>query len=572
MQKFYQRVQEELNAARPGLTLYLAGAGMFSSRSGQQALRPALPRTTRVEQLLLELGVRGPGEAADPSWVLLRPQRLAPILSLESQGVNLEINHSAELDELAAEGTTSAALFYHEPQEARLESFDAKSPFKRTDMWLMSQPVPSGQENRRRFARALAACDAQQMFDGGAMLLLGQEAAYAGLVAAYRRLPAEKFETLPDCPQPLTVRTLTRGEETWFYAVNDSPWSVSVAIPVTLPMGCRLLPLDGRRPTPQVFQDVRGAVVSLQLEPYDLAGGWFTAPRVPFAAPKVELPPNAAAHLNARMNDLGQRYQPLSFPRPLDGLPRNREFEEPPSAEGEIPGWSFSAQAAAIDIREKRGGVQSVRLQRSAGDREAWLRSEALPQPRTGRLTISAWLRVAEVQRQPALRLAAEWQADGRAQYRYAALGQPQFGEKEEPLPSQWKWYIFSVNDLPSEGISQLRVRIDLMSEGEVWIDDVQLYDLVFDGDTELPELRKMITYYMGQLQKGQVGDCLRFLESYWPRFLLAHVPLVHGPAAAAPLPRTASQPKPAPPPKPEEKKPGFFDRLKGYLPGRNWF
>lgn len=569
LQKFFQSLQAELTRAQPSAKLYLAGANMFSSPTSQQALRPQLPRRTRMEQLLIELGVPPPGEPVETPWTLLRPQRFSSRNVLD--GATLEINQAAELDRLA-EATGSGVLFYHEPQEARLESFDAKSPFKRTYTWLLAQGVPSGQENRRRFVRALAAYDARQMFDGGAMLPMGQESAIAGILATYRRLPAEQFATLEECPQPLTLRTLSRGDETWFYAVNDSPWNITVSIPVSLPMSARLRPLDAHRSSPQLLQDVRGVFVNIQLEPYDFAGGTFSAANVLLGRPSVELPPGAVDHLKARMNDLANRQRALAYPAPLEGWPKNNQFEAASEAGGSIAAWSFPGTSATIDTRQKHGDLQSVCLQRGPHDREAWLRSEAIPPPRTGRLSIGAWLRVADVRRQPALRLAVEWQAEGQVHYRYAALGQPQFGEKEEVIPDRWKWYIFSVTDLPSAGVSELRVRLDLMSEGKVWVDDVQLYDLRFDPDTEQIELIKMIWHYTNRLQEGQVGDCLQFLESYWPRYLTANVALINNPTTAATGPRTAVQPnRPAPPAK-EEKKPGFFDRLKEYAPSRSWF
>ncbi len=194
--------------------------------------------------------------------------------------------------------------------------------------------------------------------------------------------------------------------------------------------------------------------------------------------------------------------------------------------------------------------------------------------PRRDGWPICAWLRVADARQQPAVRLAVEWQAEGRQQYRYAAVGQSQFGEKEESVPESWKLYYFLVSDLPPESVSQLRVRIDLMSPGEVWVDDVQLFDLIFDEDQkkERTELVKMIWHYTGLLQKGQVGDCLRFLESYWPRYLTTHVPLVNNPEVAM-SPRTAAQQKRPPAAPPEEpKKPGILERLKQYVPGRSWF
>jgi hypothetical protein len=488
-------------------------------------------------------------------------------------GVTVEVNQSLELDRLAAASASPAALLYHEPQEARLESFDAKSPFKRTYTWLLTQGSPSGQENRRRFVRALSAYDAVEIFDGGAMLPLGQEAAYGGLIAAYRRLPAEKFMTVPDCPQPITIRTLIRDQTTWLYVVNDSPWPVTVTVPTSLPLSGPFQPLDSRRPTPQFTQDARGAFLNVQLEPYDLAGGMFSAANVGFGRPSVELPPGAVDYLNARMNDLGNRQRALAYPAPLDGWPKNQQFEAPLEAGGNLPGWSFPERVASIDTREKHGGSQSVHLQRGPMDREAWLRSDAIPPPKTGRLSVGAWLRVPTGRRQPALRLAVEWQADGQTHYRYAALGQPQFGEKEELIPDTWQWYIFTVADLPPPAtISQLRVRLDLMDIGEVWIDDVQLYDLWFDPKTEQIELIKMIWHYTNRLQHGQVGDCLQFLESYWPRYLAAHVPLINSPAATTATPRTAAQQKRSAPPAKEEKKPGFFDRLKDYVPSRSWF
>jgi hypothetical protein len=65
-----------------------------------------------------------------------------------------------------------------------------------------------------------------------------------------------------------------------------------------------------------------------------------------------------------------------------------------------------------------------------------------------------------------------------------------------------------------------------------VWIDDVQVYDAWF-YDNERDELLKHIALADVDLEEGRVGDCLHFLDSYWPRFLLAHVPLEHSRMAA---------------------------------------
>ena len=50
------------------------------------------------------------------------------------------------------------------------------------------------------------------------------------------------------------------------------------------------------------------------------------------------------------------------------------------------------------------------------------------------------------------------------------------------PIPPAWKQFVFSVDDLPAEGLQQLRFRIDLNGGASVSIDDVQMFDLVFNG------------------------------------------------------------------------------------------
>ena len=112
-----------------------------------------------------------------------------------------------------------------------------------------------------------------------------------------------------------------------------------------------------------------------------------------------------------------------------------------------------------------------------------------------------------------------------------------------KPIGTEWTQYLFQVRDLPTDDLTDLRVRFDLMGPGEVWIDDVELREF---SDDDIRELKKMITVAGYTLESRQFGDCQQLLEGYWPRFLLANVPLTQGPAAPPPaeLPsRPASRP-----------------------------
>ena len=106
------------------------------------------------------------------------------------------------------------------------------------------------------------------------------------------------------------------------------------------------------------------------------------------------------------------------------------------------------------------------------------------------------------------------------------------------------------------------------MGPGEVWIDDVQLYGLAFTK-RERVELSKLIALADVKLQNGQWGQCARLLESYWPQFLEANVPLrpsTIAPDALAGQGQASNNP-PSPPAEPPPERSGLLERFKSILP-----
>lgn len=120
---------------------------------------------------------------------------------------------------------------------------------------------------------------------------------------------------------------------------------------------------------------------------------------------------------------------------------------------------------------------------------------------------------------QPPLRLAIQGKLHGRDYYRYGPVGlPPSAGQAADTIRLEWGRFVLPVDDLPLEGLTSLRVRFDLMGPGEVWLDDVQVSGLAFSVP-EMVELSKLIMLADVKLQNGQIGDCLRLLDGYWPRF-----------------------------------------------------
>jgi hypothetical protein len=529
--QFHRQIERELISIRPDARLYLAPTNALDYPELARELSPGLPSRGRVEEALLAVGIQPESYRAESGIVLLRQQRILPAGSLAAQAIDIETNRSSDWDAAIHEQASPGSLFYHVPQHCRLASFDAKSPFgkDKTYTWLSSQISPSQQDNRRRFIHSLATLDSAAMFDGGWLLPLGQEAALENLVDAYRHLPAARFETVADSVEPVTVRTLRRDGRTFAYVVNDSPWAGRVAIQVDSPSS----PSGAR---PQEFgglhrMDLKGLVWTVDLDPYDLAVVQFPAADVKLTSPQFLPADDIRPNLAATIRDLHSRRAVLESPPPLPLL-ANPDFELPLRG-GQVPGWTWTAggqDQVNLDALDAHRGKQSLHLHSTDG--AIALRTEPFAVSQTGRLAISVWLKTATAS-QARVRLVLENAPGLKPFNKTGALGVGQ-------IPAQWKQFIFPIDDFPPDAPSQLQFRVDLLAAGDLWIDDVQLFDLVFT-DAEKIQLSKIIARADFQLNSGRFGDCLYELEGYWPRLLNAQVRL-----AAAPL---ASNPAAAPAP-----------------------
>jgi len=569
-QSLYAELERTVTRQRPDASarLYLAGAGTFDGPELQAVLRPALPQRMTLADALLQVGIDARLYQDTPGLVLLRPQTVRPGGSLRAQAAALELDRMPDAEAVFRGLPVPGTLAFHPPLITRVPSFDAKSPFQPAMTELFTEAVPSGSANRRRFVRSLAALDSQVIADGGWLLPMGQEDPLREVLAAYRQLPPIRFEQAgqrrgPDSAQPVTFRYATYDGATYVYAVNDGPFAATAAVRVNAPPGCRLEELTGLRQVAALRRDAGGTSWTVELAPYDLVAVRLSDPGVTLARPQVLLSPAVAAELGRKIQAWGARTAALRNPPPLEIL-ENPGFEQPPRHEEPLPGWATAQRpglSVAPDESVAQSGKQSVHITAASG--WACLVSRPFAPPASGRMLLTVWLRVADAARQPSLRLALEGRLRGRTYYRYAEVGRIPGANQVVPVGTEWGRYDFPLYDLPLDGLSELRVRVDLHGPGEVWVDDVALYDLVYT-ETELRELAKLVTLAQVTLDNGQVGDCVQLLESYWPRLLAEKLPLK--PEALAPVARAPEQP----PPEAAEsnsQRTGWMDRLRGVLP-----
>ena len=568
--QFYADIQTDIARAQPSARLYLATSGLLASSLIKDEMQPRLPLRSDLADTMLQLGLDAKLIHQDVQIVPLRPQRTIPMTVLADQAVDMQLRDSASVDMLFDDGNFAGSLDYHEPLTFSLPSFDKVSPFgpDKTRTWFASHIPRNGPHARAQFVHNLAALDAQLIAAGGWMLPLGQEDALRKQFAVFRQLPEERFETVtPRSPEaqasPIVIRTAKVGARTYFYVLNDAPWTATVDIDLQLARGGKIYRFGSEQPDqPRVANS--GQTWTLELEPYDLVGGYFTDSAPVIVDWHVRPDQMITAGLNTLVQEVKARVNKLRARQPLKVV-GNAGFEQTTTM-GEPAEWEYSrGPGMAIEISKQlpHTGTQSLHMKVTDRNAIAWVRNVQFPAPKTGRLSLLAWVRTKDAKKQPHLRLSID---NGRGYYTFATLGEDQAnGVLHEKVGEDWpaQPYLFHCDTLPAS-LDRIAIGFDLVGEGEVWIDDVEVYDLYF-FDTELNELLKNVAVADFQLDEGRIADCERFLDGYWPRFVIEHVP----PTRVAQLPRSngarpANTPAPNVPDTPPAEEPSGIRR---YIP-----
>lgn len=464
----------------------------------------------RMDQLMRGKGLHFERYQGIPQLTILRPVRLNFPGTINAGGGLDLANHDPTVDALF-QCSTRGTLIYQAPHEKAMpgigEHLDVRVPFD----WILSQTTLPGREMRRYLAHSLAAHDPLTIFYGGWMIPMGQEAASRDIRDVISALPAVRFHDINRQSQPVVVRVAREGEQTHLYAVNDSAGEVKVELSLSCPPStvCRRLGAKGIQL--QSGRSGQGSLVSFQLPPYGVWAATFAEANLRVTETDVQLSPAMIRRLATTIDDFQKRMGRSSRSersRPPQVV--QASFEAEADGSRSLPGWDLSNERATswtLDDQNPRSGQTALRLATDESQ-PATLLSPTLPTHGHRYLTTALWMR--SDRDNADVKLTLQGELDGRP---YSRTAQIQVGQT-------WQEYFFRVPNLPPRGLSNLRLRVDAVAGGRLWIDDVEIKTHHLTPENSW-QLSKTLAAAKLALSDRRYADCQRLLDSYWGRYLL---------------------------------------------------
>ncbi|MEM6474297.1 MAG: hypothetical protein AAF802_32485, partial [Planctomycetota bacterium] len=201
---------------------------------------------------------------------------------------------------------------------------------------------------------------------------------------------------------------------------------------------------------------------------------------------------------------------------------RNGGFES--DGQVGIVGWmqtQFPPDAVVLDSNEAIEGSRSIRMtnsEKSSG--RTWIVSETIPVPETARLAVSMSVRAAKAssrsgdQTPHRIRISLEGERGGVPLQVISELAIDRNG--------QWnaRRLVLEAKALDLQSLETIRLTIDSLSLGTIWIDDVRLHHQ-FATEEERDRIHGQAYLAVQGIRRGNLASVTRLLSNEWTRDLL---------------------------------------------------
>jgi hypothetical protein len=392
---------------------------------------------------------------------------------------------------------------------------------------------------RKSLIHQIYDADPQLLVSGGWLPAGGQTASLQPLYRTLRELPAVEFSDfpLPNTQSNLRVRTARHAGRTYLQLINNAPWSEKVTLQIDSTrepsrLAARLLgkPIDAlqERAFPDEITRNSNKVWELELPPFDLLAIEVQDPDLTLQAvahrSRKEVVPRISAELSQIEKIVADAGDPTQQSRLSDLV---GDFENWTS-DGRPRGWNISSlpnmEISPATELPRSGRLSMLIDNRQPGETAAWVQSEPIAPPRTGRLTVQAWLRAPPAGERCLVRLSVVGRTrNGQRFERFEDYG----GRSESrAIANDWgrRPATLHVADVPTQDLVELRVAIDVIGRGKVWVDDVEVFETLLHPDERI-YLRGQVLVAKQNLENQNPFPAEQLLDSHWGQYLASHKP-----------------------------------------------
>lgn len=543
--RLWNQVAGRLTAWRADSSLLLLCDEMFSSRDYQGFVRPRMFGTPRLEELYLERGVDLQALAGIPQLEVPHVAIDTPAVPLNDAAIALNLNELAS----RAESFVQQGLVV------------AKRSRWMADPALNGGPVPEvhplvfDRVGNAEFRLLVAGWRSTR----GTIILGGQHGPSGDVVtsAALLKMAAQLASTQHAdvaSEQPL-VAYLQRGtDQATVTVANPSPWPVTATVTLDVQQEASAQAITSAAPAKANYPRGKHAW-PVTLPPFTLQGLQFDTAQVAIAGLRRSNSDVPTQMLQSRLAELERRdlagrqlYEALANPsfEQLDstGHPLSwRLVGEPAPAEGgriaTTPGFRDD-HALRLQATQKTG---------------ATVVSDPFAAPPTGQLAMVVFVRPHDLASGSQLRLMLEEVGTNSSSRYIVSCDLPAERMLEDRKSQEWIGYRFGVEDLPLDSQVKLQVKLELVGQGDVAIDAIELYQVVFpmdlyprDSEYQRLAIAQRLETARVALEQHRYCDCLQEVESYWAQFLLAYLPPEARPPEQVASPANSENQEAAPP------------------------
>lgn len=343
----------------------------------------------------------------------------------------------------------------------------------------------------------------------------------------------ESFSVLPTQPlneiEPIGISSATA--RIWSYRSNDYlhlfvvnlvPWATDIDIETLEPMTWELLdtwnPSSSNQSTVTTIRPTRSRLTLSPGRCVTLKSKTAGRNSVRQWSSRVSGGPEVVKRIKQRITGIVENAGRLHHPNHNPKYLSNGSFER--KADTGVVGWLHAQHPAgcvSVDPTVSNEGSQSIRLvTESDTASRTWLMSETFSPPATGRLAVSLSLRGIPAQDSKApqeVRIAIET----------SIADKPHRVLKSLTVPDDGKWssheIVLEVDGVHPDTHGLMRIAIDSLKPGTIWIDDVRIYD-VFPLERERSEFQRKIFLAVQGMQRGNLLPAGELLNDFWIRDL----------------------------------------------------